>query len=297
MSISEKQLKTWSHQGAVKQSKDTYQHIKKVLESKDTPFAHRDFSVFLQGSYKNDTNIYAESDVDIVIELKSVFQSGLDAISDEEKRRYWDTYSNASYTHKQFRSEVLGVLKEAYSANVKNGSKAIFVEKSASRRKADVLVALQYRKYKYFWSHQNSCYIGGIFFYNSRETPIINYPRQHSDNLTAKHQTSQQWLKPTVRIFKNLREKLISERYISSDIAPSYFLEGLLYNVPDRKFRATYQDTFLNALMWLRDQQNWDTLVCANEQHNLFSGGSNTSWSRNYCDKFIKAALKYWRSS
>ena len=69
MPIPESQLETWSHQGSITQSSSTYNTIKSVLEGSTTPYAGRNFKVFLQGSYGNDTNIYAESDVDIVIRL------------------------------------------------------------------------------------------------------------------------------------------------------------------------------------------------------------------------------------
>ena len=67
MSIPEYQLDTWSKQGSVTGSSGTYNAIKNVLEATNTPYADKDFSVFLQGSYGNDTNIYAESDVDILV--------------------------------------------------------------------------------------------------------------------------------------------------------------------------------------------------------------------------------------
>ena len=77
MAIPETQLDTWAHQGAIQGSSDTYQSVKKVLEDSSTPYAKKNFSVFLQGSYGNDTNIYAESDVDVVINLSDCFQSDL----------------------------------------------------------------------------------------------------------------------------------------------------------------------------------------------------------------------------
>ena len=73
MPIPESQLETWSHQGSITQSSNTYNSIKNVLEAGTTPYASKNFKVFLQGSYGNDTNIYAESDVDIVIRLDDCF--------------------------------------------------------------------------------------------------------------------------------------------------------------------------------------------------------------------------------
>ena len=57
MAIPESQLETWAHQGSVSQSSTTYNTIKNVLEADDTPYAGKSYSVFLQGSYGNDTNI------------------------------------------------------------------------------------------------------------------------------------------------------------------------------------------------------------------------------------------------
>lgn len=67
MAIPEAQLETWSHQGPTPQFTSTYDAIRTVLWDANSPYAARSFNVFLQGSYKNDTNVYGDSDVDIVI--------------------------------------------------------------------------------------------------------------------------------------------------------------------------------------------------------------------------------------
>ncbi len=77
MGIPESQLETWSHQGSITNSSNTYNTVKNVLEDSDAPYAAKDYEVFLQGSYGNDTNIWSESDVDIVIKLGSCFHSDL----------------------------------------------------------------------------------------------------------------------------------------------------------------------------------------------------------------------------
>ena len=77
MAIPASQLETWSHQGSITQSSTTYNTVKSVLETSDTPYTTKSYSVFLQGSYGNHTNIFAESDVDIVIKLDDCWQSDL----------------------------------------------------------------------------------------------------------------------------------------------------------------------------------------------------------------------------
>jgi tRNA nucleotidyltransferase (CCA-adding enzyme) len=85
MAIPESQLDTWAKQGSVTQSSTTYNIIKNALESNSTPYADKSHQVFLQGSYGNDTNIYAESDVDIVIQLESSFQRDLTRLSEGQR--------------------------------------------------------------------------------------------------------------------------------------------------------------------------------------------------------------------
>lgn len=74
MAIPESQLTTWSSQGSVTQSKSTYAAVKNALEASNALYADRSVLIFLQGSYGNDTNIYADSDVDVVIRLDSIFR-------------------------------------------------------------------------------------------------------------------------------------------------------------------------------------------------------------------------------
>lgn len=84
MAIPESQLETWSHQGSITQSRDTYATVKRALEAPTAAYASKDFKVFLQGSYCNDSNIYAESDVDVVIRLDSIFYYDPSALSPGE---------------------------------------------------------------------------------------------------------------------------------------------------------------------------------------------------------------------
>src|SRR5258708_14149493 len=73
MTIPLAQLDTWSGQGASVTSKTTYATIKAALEDANAKYTNRNFKVFLQGSYGNDTNIWAESDVDVVIRYDGAF--------------------------------------------------------------------------------------------------------------------------------------------------------------------------------------------------------------------------------
>lgn len=294
MPIPETQLETWSHQGSITQSSSTYHSIKSVLEASTTPYAGRNFKVFLQGSYANDTNIFTESDVDIVIRLDDCFQSDLSQLAEEEKAAYKSAFRDATYTHADFKRDVLSVLKKQYGTAVRAGDKAIAIDANGSRRKVDVIVAIQFRRYFKFHSSDNSEYVEGICFWNGDGERIANYPKQHSANLTMKHQNTSNWCKPVARVLKNMRRRMVDDGLIEAGAAPSYYIEGLLYNVPDEKLASSYQESVVNTLNWYFQEASKADLICANEQYYLLRDGVHTCWNQASCDAFVEAAVKLW---
>ena len=294
MAIPESQLDTWSHQGSVTQSSSTYNTIKNVLEASTTPYASKSFAVFLQGSYGNDTNIYAESDVDIVIRLDDCFHSALSRLTEDEKAAYRSGFSDATYTHVDFKRDVLSTLKKQYGSAVNAGDKAIAIESNDARRKADVIVAIQYRRYFKFRSTYDSEYVEGICFWNGKGEQIVNYPKQHAASLTTKHQSTAKWFKPMARVFKNMRSRMVADGLIKTGVAPSYYIEGLLYNVPNDKLTSSYQECVVNTLNWYLREARKSDLICANEQYYLLRDGHHTCWNQSNCDEFVEAAVRFW---
>jgi hypothetical protein len=293
MAIPESQLTTWSAQGSVKQSRDTYASGKGVLEDKKAPYSARLYESFLQGSYGNDTNVYSDSDVDVVMRLDSVFYYDLSRMTESERTAYEKNFGDGQYSVGQFKTEVLGWLKKNYGESVKSGEKALFIPGSGNRRDTDVLVCAQFRRYHKFAGPNDQKYDEGICFFLPDNTRIENFPKQHSTNCTEKHKATNQWFKPTVRMFKNMRNRMIERGELGEGIAPSYFLEGMLYNIPADKFGGTYQDTFTNCYNWIV-QADSTKLVCANYMHWLVRNNEQTSWSVANFNTYLAAAKKHW---
>lgn len=292
MPIPESQLVTWSHQGSVTQSSTTYATIKRALEAADVGYADKDFKIFLQGSYGNATNIYSESDVDVVIRLDSMFHHDLDDLPSEQRAAFEAVHSDATYANSDFKAHVLSALKKSFGQAVKPGQKAIKIAANAGRRDADVLIANEFRRYHRFSTIEDQEYDSGICFFTSTGERVANYPRQHSANCTLKHQATNGWYKPMVRILKNMRGKLVDDRSIAKDLAPSYFIEGLLYNVPNGKFGGSYSQTFVDAINWILEMDR-SKFVCANEQYYLLRDSSVT-WPSTNCDRFLDELTNLW---
>lgn len=294
MSIPEDQLDIWAKQGSVAQSRDTYGSIKRVLETPGTAYAGRDFTVFLQGSYGNDTNVYAESDVDVVIVLNETYYEDLGQLSEAEKGNFNQSRTPADYSYWDFRRDVQVWLVECYGKSVEPGNKAIFIPADGARRNADVIIAAQYQLFERFRTSYDEDHIEGICFWNKSLEQIANFPKQHSANCTTKHQATAGYFKPMVRIIKNMRNRMIADGKLESGIAPSYYLEGLLYNVPNDQFGQSYSDTFVNCYNWLLNADRSD-FVCANETYFLLREGSPVTWRADKCSQFLDAAGDYWR--
>lgn len=293
MPIPESQLETWSHQGSVTQSSDTYNSIKLALNADGVPYSGKDCEVFLQGSYGNDTNIFSESDVDVVIKLGACFQHDLSDLPEDQQKLFKASHSDATYTHVDFKNDVVKSLKSRFGSDVDVGEKAIAIAANGNRRKSDVIAAIQFKRFVKFTSLSDQSFEGGICFYTNTGQQIVNYPKQHSVNLTSKHKATSQWFKPMTRILKNMRSKMIEENIMEKGVAPSYYIEGLLYNVPDSLFGKSYQQTFAEAINWMRSADR-SKFICANAQYYLLRADSPVTWRTEKCDSFLNGVVELW---
>jgi hypothetical protein len=292
MGIPESQLETWSHQGSVKQSADTYGTVKGALEAKDTKYADKSFEVFLQGSYGNDTNIYAESDVDIVIRTDSIYYYDTSALNPQQLQTFNASLIAPTFSYWDFKNQVVQGLQKSFGQNdVKPGEKAVKIKASGNRRSSDVIVATELRRYSS--GTYGPQYVSGICFFTSGGTRIANYPKLHSANLTTKYQATDQRFKLMVRILKNMRSKLVDDGVLASGSAPSYFIEGLLYNVPNDRFGKSYGDTFAAVFNWILSADR-TKFVTPSGQHYLARNGALECWACANCNGFIDEVVKLW---
>lgn len=295
MSIPESQLVTWSHQPAPGPSRDTYAAVKEVLEDTSASFAIQDPNIYLQGSYGNDTNVARDSDVDVVCFITGTFASDAVYLPAEQYARYEREYpGTASYSYRQYKADVTAWLKKKYGNTVRAGNKAIYIPAGQNRRECDVLPAIQYRYYYRFNNSADQLYAQGVCFYLNDGTQVVNFPKQHLDNCTKKHQNTNSWFKRTVRVYKNMRNYMIDRNLLQDGVAPSYFIEGMLYNVPNERFGANFDSTFVETFNYLNntDRSQWR---CANEILPLY-GTSQTSWSAANCQTYLDGMRNLWKN-
>lgn len=236
MSIPESQLQVWSNQGAMVSSQQTHESIRTALKLYSWP-SEVTYDPYLQGSYKNSTNIRGDSDVDLVVELTSVYYSNL---TDEEKSQL--KLTKASYTWDDFRNDVIVALTNYYGTSYVDttGSKSIKVLPNNGRITADVVPAATYKHYE-----KMKLIADGITFWTiPGSQQIYNFPKLHYDNGSDKnsYQQTNGWYKPSIRMFKNARTQILELYPNLSGKFPSYFVECLLWNVPITNFSGNFRD-------------------------------------------------------
>lgn len=294
MPIPEAQLETWTAIGASKQSRDTYGMVKYVLDHEDSPYYQKSFESFLQGSYGNDTNVVGrDSDVDIVLRLDSAFQFDIEELPEPKQQQFHREYGGATYGYADFKADVISWIEDNYPGEVEVGGKAIRIAALGNRRDTDVLPCMSFRRYYRYYRINDEDFAEGICFWDQDGDRIVNYPKLHLGNCTNKHQNTAQWYKRMVRIVKNMRNRMVDQGYIADDLAPSYFLEGLFYNVPNHLYTGTYASAFLTSIRWIIAQDRSE-FVCANEQYMLLHPSSKVTWRAEKCDEYLDKVLDFW---
>lgn len=187
--------------------------------------AGRMVRVFAQGSYRNRTNVRADSDVDVCV------CSSATLLFDPIVPPSQIGLGPATYLFPQFREDVRAALAAHFGlAAVTSGSKAFNVRENTNRIAADVVPTFEYREYVLGFA----LHVGTAFMCDGRR--IVNFPEQHYNNGVAKNDATGRRFKATARVLKRLRYEMLNDGINSAAGVQSFGLESLVWNVPDAVF-------------------------------------------------------------
>ena len=287
MPINESQLQSWANQGAVTLAKQTHESIRYALNTGDWPQGVS-YDIYLQGSYKNDTNIRGDSDVDVVVELTSAFSSNL---TEEEKRSL--SLTPATYGWSEFMRDALNRLKDYYGdGQITQGNKCINLAPTKGRLPADIIICSTYK-----WYSNLAIVAEGITFWthgNNRQ--IISCPKIHTDKCVARNGETNGSFKPSVRMFKNARSYLVDQGVIDDKVAPSYFLECFIHNVASSNFGSDFQNTYCNIVNWLLEA-DFGMFTFPSLSAPLLFGTGDGQWSVDKAKRLLNQLVKLWNNS
>jgi hypothetical protein len=290
---------------ANKSSKTARKRVKRDLNrDRSALVQHTDinaFTIYAQGSYKNYTNTRGSSDLDLVVQLRSPWKRNISELSDAERARYKNDHYTPDYRYDDgFRESVAQALRQFYRQSalkdpITNSGKAIDVSGRHNPLPIDVDVvpAQEYRIYHSYPKSGDPTYTEGMMFKpHSSSEWWVNFPKEHVKNSDAKHDN----FRETVRIFKNARDTYNEQHLFSLD-TPSYYIECLLYNVPDSVLkRSNYTERFDDVLAWLeRDNVDLADFQQASEMEKLF-GDQNTQWNVGDAENYISKMRSLFES-
>lgn len=277
MAIPESTLSNWSHHRSGTASAQANVAIRNALSNYRWP-TEVPYEVFLQGSYHNGTNLSRDSDVDVVIRLTTRIRPRVVAMSPA------DLEGNGSHRFllekwQSFRQHALRALRTEFGDSVTSGRKSLKIAQGRIPAAADVVVTLKYED-------------GLAIFLPDEGRWVVSHPQRHYQRGMRKERATGNRFKRTVRMFKTTRNHLVNNGTINERTVPSYFIECLLYNVPEDLFSQQLSITYADVLNWLGSAQ-MRTFATQSGDMQLF-GSRPEQWTVNEARRFMAALQQLW---
>ncbi len=261
-----------------------------IQDSKE--LAGHQIQVFAQGSYRNNTNVREDSDVDICVRyMDTIFYSLPDGYGKEAFGLQDSTYSYARY-----KDEIERALRSFFdNAEVRRGNKAFDIHANTYRVDADVVACFEHRRYV-VKDGGSYYYLSGTELRPDTGERVINWPHQHYESGVNKNNSTGDRFKKVVRALKHLRNEMVDQGVQMAQPIPSYLVECLVWNVPNQHFgHSEIIEDIRESLRYLyHNTKSLDpckSFVEVNQLKWLF--GSGQPWTFERANTFLLSAWHY----
>ncbi|NYF09771.1 hypothetical protein HDC94_000927 [Leifsonia sp. AK011] len=245
--------RSWTTPGAQDAAQKTFASVQAAIKASEQLSA-LNLDVFLQGSYPNGTNTRGDSDVDVVVMMRRTYMPNTTLLSAEEKQVHEQMRVPGTTTAAQLRAGVHSALNGYYGASeVESRNKCLRVARREGYVDADVVPALQEKRFTSYPRFGSPKFIEGISISPLEGPRIVNYPKEHLKNGNAKNARAGEY-KTTVRQVKRLRRAAVDAGVLERGVAPGYLLECMVYNAPDHLFVGDDSRRLVNVVTWMHEQ-------------------------------------------
>lgn len=294
----EETFRSWGH-GPSATEKTKHENAERMV--KDAVREHEvlsgmDIEVFTHGSYRTRTNVRLNGDVDVCVCLQNTFFYELPNEPPNTPEDFGILPATIRYG--DFKNAVEDALVEKFSrSGVNRGNKAFDVHENTYRVDADVVAALEHRRYTGQYSYYGtSQYLTGIELRPDKGGRIKNWPQQTYDNGVHKNSDTGRRYKSVIRIMKRLRNQMQEDGVSEAEDVSSFLIECLMWNVPNEGFgHEDYADDVRYAIAHVWNEtssfdrcREWGEV---NELKYLFR--TSQPWTREEANKFMFAAWNY----
>ena len=271
MKYTHEQLRTRSHAASRNESEKLDRSEVMVRDAIKGSKFESIVDIFGKGSYKNNTNVRLNSDMDICVVYTPTFKYNIPQGDTPQEHNITPVVD--PYTFSMFKLELTELMKEKFGKdNVSTKNKCIHIKENTYHSEIDVVPSWYFRKYKY--KYVPLIYTEGIVLWSERFEKVINYPIQHYNNGVNKNDRTRRRYKRLVRIIKNLKCEMEESGYYDNPNITSFLIESLVYNMPDSKFLLE------------NEYYDWNDIV---KNFLIFIFGS-TKEERNDCERWIEVS-------
>ena len=288
----EEQFKDWAKPPG-KTERDRMVNAEKAIKNAihaSHDLRSRNIRVFAHGSYRNNTNVRQDSDVDIAVVCQDAF------FPDYPTGMTHEHFGNSAsdYHYSTFKNEVGTALERYFGpATVTKGNKAFDLHETSYHVEADIAPFFEHRCYRH-----NGEYLAGVELRPDNGIPpkVINWPDQHYENGVAKNQATGRRFKAVVRILKSLANKMAEAGFRVPQSIPGFRIECLVWNVPNRYFNhPSYTQDIRGCLTYLVTNTRSDAQCSewreVNALKDLFH--PEQKWLRAGANSFLDSAWNY----
>ncbi|MBR5779756.1 MAG: nucleotidyltransferase [Clostridia bacterium] len=232
MKYTESTLVSWTKPVSDTEEQKIQNTINMIKSAIDSSHELKDLTIeiFVQGSYANNTNVKANSDVDVCVMLKSTFYTEYP----DGKNRSDYGFIEGDISYAEYRRRVrTAIVNKFGSGNVTDGNKSIKIQSNSYHVNADVVVAFMLKNFKIINSVNPNRYVEGTRFYSMSCTEVTNYPKKHISNGKNKNIQTDHRYKYLTRIFKHIRNAMVDDGKVNGEKISSFLVECLIWNVPN----------------------------------------------------------------
>ncbi len=210
-------------------SSDTEQEKQERTERmiREAIAAHNGFSgcqlsIYAKGSYANNTNVRADSDVDVAVQCtEAEYWEESEAGAHPPRSPY-----KGPWTPQKLRSELVSALTTKFPGQMD----------------ADVVPCFSYGYYFPLGVSRP-----GTKIFTTSGTSIVNYPSQQLDKGRAKNVRTGNSFKKAVRVLKRVENAMLAGG--AHRQVPSFFIECIAYNCPDSIFGGATWTAIIRGML------------------------------------------------
>ncbi|MCL2756247.1 MAG: hypothetical protein FWE45_04330 [Firmicutes bacterium] len=245
-----KQVRVSSVGSDFEQAKKLIMSALEIVSKRTYYVSPTDVDIYIHGSYALDTNIYFPSNLEIVVELKKTPSYDPDDLPHKKYRLFNNYFVETSFEFNpvDFSKALFDALKELTGGNTTQREKFIHVPRQGSiKHNLEITPCFTFNYIEQDIPRKLSKQPGtpdfqsdtrifrGVLLYDYKvKRHIFTFPKLHARNGSAKDIATQGNFIKMVRLFKTINK--IGEREVNFDRTRGYFINCLLFNVPNELF-------------------------------------------------------------